>query len=185
MSRAFAKYNRNGDGLLDLDELRGLLDDANYHVDASYVNGLADMFGKWDTDGSGGIELSEFRTLWAQLDLGGMLQEAVAAGRAGASSSRSAAEVPVGDEVAAAFVKYNRNGDGMLDLDEIRVLLEDAKFVVDASYVNGIADMFGKWDTDGSGGVELAEFRELWTQLDLGGKLRAAGASGEPRGVAP
>jgi hypothetical protein len=26
-------------------------------------------------------------------------------------------------QVAAAFAKYNRNGDGMLDLDEIRVLL--------------------------------------------------------------
>ena len=61
------------------------------------------------------------------------------------------------DEVAAAFAHYNRNGDGMLDLPEIQVLLEDANFAVDASYVNGVADMFGTWDADGSGGIELPE----------------------------
>ena len=53
----------------------------------------------------------------------------------------AAASQPAGDAVAAAFAKYNRNGDGLLDLEELRVLLDDAHFEFDASYVNGIADM--------------------------------------------
>ena len=85
---------------------------------------------------------------------------AAAAGAAGAT-----------DEVAAAFNMYNRNGDGLLDLNELSVLLEDANYVVDASYVDGLASMFGQWDADGSGGIELDEFRTLWAQLGLGGML--------------
>ena len=114
--------------------------------------------------------MSEFRVMWVQHQLAKYV--AVEDGKAASGT----AEAPANDEVAAAFAKYNRNGDGLLDLDEIRVLLEDAKFQVDDQYVNGIADMFGQWDTDGSGGVELGEFRQLWAQLKLGDMLRAAAA---------
>ena len=205
----FARYNTNGDGMLDLHELRALLDDANFHVDDSYVHGLEDEFGKWDADGSGGIELGEFRELWAQLDLGTLLEEARASGRWNGShrshrsngSHRShslaaaafasagapplppppppeAAEMTGQDEVAAAFARYNTNGDGMLDLHELRILLDDADYQVDAAYVHGLQDVFGRWDADGSGGIELGEFRELWAQLDLGTLLEEARASG-------
>ena len=85
------------------------------------------------------------------------------ANAASAAAASSPFEVPAAaapvDEVAAAFARYNSNGDGMLDLPEIQVLLEDANFTVDAAYVNGVADMFGTYDTDGSGGVELPEVR--------------------------
>ena len=84
----------------------------------------------------------------------------------------AAAEAPADDEVAAAFAKYNCNEDGLLGLDELTVLLEDANYHVDDSYVDGLAGMFGKWDADGSGGIEMAEFRELWEKLGLGDALR-------------
>ena len=87
---------------------------------------------------------------------------------------------PIGDEVSAAFAKYNRNGDGLLDLDELRGLLEDAHFQVDDSYVDGLAGLFGTWDSDGSGGIEEGEFRELWGKLGLG-ELLAAAAAAPPR----
>ena len=76
------------------------------------------------------------------------------------------------DEVAAAFNRYNRNGDGLLDMEELGWLLEDAAYHVDASYVDGLAGLFGKWDADGSGGIEMAEFRDLWEKLGLGDALR-------------
>ena len=172
---AFDRFNRNGDGMLDMEEVRLMMENANYSVDAPYVVGLADMFGTYDEDGSGGIELPEFRIMWAQLNLAQLL--AGSSAQSGAEPGFPPPHQMPTDEVAAAFAKYNRNGDGMLDLQEIDALLEDAKFDVDASYVNGLAGMFGKWDADGSGGIELAEFRELWAQLDLGGMLRAAKAA--------
>lgn len=281
---AFKRYNLNADGMLDISELSRLLDDAAFDVDAQYVSGLADMFGTWDVDNTGGIELPEFQKMWSALGLGDALQAAassseVQVGAVGVDHifvSRSeedgygleldadgsvieiwgpakAAGVKVGwtvaavdgqpvsgqeaildvlrgvdgaeltlhnpalqaadappassppavvaldepqspppppvddpespspgmgaqadDEVVAVFNKYNRNGDGMLDLEEIKILLNDAHFEVDDQYVHGIAGMFGEWDTDGSGGIQLGEFRQLWDQLDLGSMLREA-----------
>ena len=98
--------------------------------------------------------------------------DAKAASKAAKKPSKRAK--PADDEVAAAFAKYNCNEDGLLGLDELTVLLEDANYHVDDSYVDGLAGMFGKWDADGSGGIEMAEFRELWEKLGLGGMLAAA-----------
>ena len=309
----FARYNLNGDGILDLSELQQLLEDAAFDVDSQYVDGLGSMFGTWDEDNSGGIELHEFQKMWDAIGLGDALWDAQSSSdslRAGLEPSyvfvgrdpragyglelgtdgrvldvadpSKAAGVKVGwtivavdgqpvsgqgdildllsqvdgaeltlnppaqqlggssppppppptaprgigvpddddgdlpppaprgiivpddddddlppppplpgiggsanddDEVAAAFKRYNKNGDGLLDLPEIKLLLSDAQFEVDDQYINGIADIFGEWDTDGSGGIELEEFRQLWAQLDLGRMMReakAAAAADEP-----
>ena len=66
-------------------------------------------------------------------------------------------EAPADDEATSAFNHYNRNGDGLLDMEELGWLLEDAAYHADSSYVDGLAGMFGKWDEDGSGGIELPE----------------------------
>ena len=76
------------------------------------------------------------------------------------------------DEVAAVFRRFNTNGDGMLDMEEVRHMLDAAGYAADSEYVQGLADSFGRYDADGSGGIELAEFRQLWAQMDLSG-LRA------------
>ena len=38
-------------------QVRQMLDAAGFEADSDYVQGLATMFGKYDADGSGGIEL--------------------------------------------------------------------------------------------------------------------------------
>ena len=45
--------------------------------------------------------------------------------------------------VAAAFDRFNTNGDGMLDLEEVRYMLDAAGFEADSEYVLGIGRMFG------------------------------------------
>ena len=37
MSLAFAKYNRNGDGMLDREEVRAMLLDCNFEIDDDYI----------------------------------------------------------------------------------------------------------------------------------------------------
>ena len=69
MSELFNRYNANGDGILDMTEVKEMLMDVNYEVNESYLNGLADLFGRFDSDGSGGVELEEFRNMYDQLQL--------------------------------------------------------------------------------------------------------------------
>ena len=69
VSELFNRYNANGDGILDMTEVKEMLMDVNYEVNESYLNGLADLFGRFDSDGSGGVELEEFRNMYDQLQL--------------------------------------------------------------------------------------------------------------------
>ena len=174
VAAAFARYNRNGDGMLDLSEIAMLLEDADYEVDAAYVNGIGEMFGRWDSDGSGGVELGEFRKLWADLQLGELLQRSGKLHGSAGSQAAGAPPPPVDDEVAAAFNRFNLNGDDKLDEVEIQRMLETANYDVDRNYVQGLAQLLGDFDADGSGGIELAEFQVLWKQLDLKPRLAAA-----------
>ena len=97
--------------------------------------------------------------------------------KAGNGGAAALVEAALEDEVLAAFNKYNTNSDGLLDLPELTLLLEDANYAVDADYIDGLAGMFGQWDADGSGGIELGEFRSLWVQLGLGEAFAAGGTS--------
>ena len=38
-----------------------------YEMDGDYLKSVLEMFGKYDVDGSGGIEFSEFASLWVHL----------------------------------------------------------------------------------------------------------------------
>ena len=145
---AFNRFNLNGDDKLDEVEIQRMLETANYDVDRNYVQGLAQLLGDFDADGSGGIELAEFQVLWKQLDLKPRL----------AAADR---------KMRMAFDKYNTNGDGMLDKPEIEAMLRSVNFEFDSDYIEGLAQLFGRFDVDGSGGIELAEFRDMWDQLGL------------------
>ena len=162
----FEQYNLNGDGMLDMSELQRLLEDAGFAVDDQYVDGLADMFGTWDADASGGISLPEFRKMWDAIGLGAALQAADTPSPPPPPPATDEQPPPppppatdeqppppppsppgtdapalADDDVAAAFNRYNRNGDGLLDLEELRVLLDDANYAVDASYVHGLHEI--------------------------------------------
>ena len=140
-------------------------------LDPNSVSGcgqVEEAFGKYDVDGSGGIELGEFGVMWEQMQLADYLgkvpqapaQSAAAGSAAGGAADAvtapreeaqyadtsavtatadtvpavpevpEAPEVPevpgvpaVGggemDEAEAAFHRFNANGDGMLDMDEV------------------------------------------------------------------
>ena len=140
--KAFVRFDAQGAGLTHRD-LKALLMCADYDATDEYVDGILAL---WDTDGSGTMELREFIELWEHLDLDHVAEQLVAPGR-------GAAEF---DVVVAAFDRFNLNGDGMLEMEEIRQMMEST-FMVDTPYVVGLADLFGKYDEDGSGGVELPE----------------------------
>ena len=175
-------------------------EDAKFVVDASYVDGVADMFGTWDTDGSGGVELAEFRELWAQRELCGMLQEAGVAAAAEevdvpppppfhdelapppppfngpfdrsnaaqTSAENAATSSEQGADVAEQiFVRWNQNGDAILDMAEVEDMLEACAFEIDAQYIDGLADLFGTFDQDDSGVINAYNLGQFLNMISL------------------
>ena len=63
----FELYDTNGDGVLDRDEVTAMIDAIGYEVDSSYVGELMEIFGKFDTDSDGTIDLTEFPRLWEHM----------------------------------------------------------------------------------------------------------------------
>ena len=67
MSEAFQACDVDGDGVLNEVEVSGLVGALGYDVDAAYLGGVLNIFGKFDTDRNGFIELREFGALWKHL----------------------------------------------------------------------------------------------------------------------
>ena len=75
----------------------------------------------------------------------------------------------VTDEVQEKFDKYDSNSDGLVDKVELESMLLDLGFGVDEGYLTRTMQNFARYDTDGSEGLEVNEFAELWEYL--GGDL--------------
>lgn len=71
------------------------------------------------------------------------------------------------DAVEEIFHRFNTNNDGLLDMEEVRTLLEIAGFEVTDEYIHGLSSLFAKFDEDNSGGIELPEFRRMYDGLGL------------------
>ena len=67
MQDTFNRYDTNRDGVLDSNEIQAMIDDIGYEVDAQYVGGVMGIFGKFDADGNGKIDVGEFEALWNHL----------------------------------------------------------------------------------------------------------------------
>ena len=103
MAQVFDKYDRNRDGVLDADEVTAMIDDIGYEVDPSYVGGVMRIFGRFDIDGGGTIDMSEFPALWEHLGGPPLAAEAPPPAAALPAAAPSAA--------AQVFNKYDRNRD--------------------------------------------------------------------------
>ena len=64
-SSMFAFYDKNGDGVLDKEEVIGMMAHLGFKTDDSYVAGLMEVFASFDADDSGQIEQAEFGALAA------------------------------------------------------------------------------------------------------------------------
>ena len=111
----FDQYDTNRDGVLDQAEVAAMIEAIGYEVDASYVGGVMDIFGRFDTDNGGTIDLSEFSRLWAHLGQGPLAAEE---GEEEAQQPRieaAAARQPLGGvpgSARALFDQYDTNRDG-------------------------------------------------------------------------
>ena len=66
-SATFRKYDLNGDGVLDRDEIINMMRSLGYKTDEAYLENLMEAFASFDDDDSGLIEPNEFEALYAHL----------------------------------------------------------------------------------------------------------------------
>ncbi len=173
MQAAFKKYDVDKSGFLDYSEVRKALETVKLSMDGPASKGLLK---KYDKDGSGKMELDEFVELVFAL-------RAINLDLADADA-----------ELKATFNKFDRNKSGKLDHKELRKALEAVGLTMDGPQAQGL---LAKYDEDGSGLMELDEFKQLCMALKSvnlnldeakpvsskkpsGGKPPGASASGKP-----
>lgn len=148
---AFLTLDSNGDGILNVAELKAALVESGVNTDS----GLDDILDGFDDDCSGKIDYTEF--LAAFLDRETILRK---------------------DRLCNAFSILDRNGDGLLSRDELRRLLmggrepirltsaeEDSELSNILSHVakceSELSQLMKEADLNGDGSVDLEEFKTL------------------------
>merc|ERR1719474_1558216 len=137
VKKAFRKFDSNGDGHLDRNELKQLLISSGKNVSDQEV---AALFAKGDIDGDGMIDIQEFVKL--------MFPAATATLQKVQQSFKSL------NDVKAAFRRFDTDGDGHISRNELRQVM--------SSFTDSEVDaVFSLGDKDQSGGIDYQEFIAL------------------------
>lgn len=159
MRQVFREMDENGDGVLQLREVRAGFERI-FGKGSAQLRDVDEMFERLDLDGSGAVDYTEF----------------VAAGL----GERMSTEV---DALWAAFKTFDvHDGDGKLSKDElVQVLVRaDADQVWSRDVVERWLDeIFDKFDSDGDGMLDFDEFLHLMRELE---QHRSPRASITPKG---
>eukprot|EP01048_Picozoa_sp_COSAG05_P014864 COSAG05_NODE_1725_length_4206_cov_2.026784_4_plen_191_part_00 len=173
----FAKYDVNKDGVIDQFELAAMFTDLGYDgVDDDYVAGMMTTFGRFDIDHDGMINENEFAPLWRYLqdsshhdhDDGEGPIVSLSSEEYDESTSSRLVSPARQKTVSATFQQYDTNNDGVLDEMEVSAMMNAVGFEVDGDYVKGVMNIFGKFDADIDGGIDVTEFGKLWAYLGGG-----------------
>lgn len=147
-------FDKNGDGVIDADELGPLLEEIGVKLDRDQVQQIMDRFDvdrsgtidlielsslvrtaqafrKYDTDKSGSIDLEELKDALRKLGI-----------RAGKL------------EAEALFRRYDQDGNGSLELHEFAVLVCDLQ-------------LYASFDTDADGSIDTEELMHALAKLGL------------------
>ena len=139
LQRIFADFDGDHDGTLDVSELKGALAALGLPTSGRQA---ATVLQQYDADLSGRLDFGEFRALAGEL----------AKFKTG----------PVSDEASRVFMWNDKDGNGRIDLKELEASLKMLGMPTDSYQA---AQIMVKYDVDSSGGLELAEFRRLVSEL--------------------
>lgn len=137
---SFRKYDVNGDGKLDKEELRMACLDHGVPVSEEELDMSWELL---DADGSGGIEYEEFKKLW---ETDGRWQKL----------RRSESDMAVLRQCAAFFAHFDKDGNRTLDRDEFAQLHAT---LTEAGYTRlGLKECLDELDTNGDNVITLGEY---------------------------
>jgi len=138
---AFKQFDRNGDGAIDKAELTSALSSTGGNFTKQEIDNI---FMAGDVDGDGEIDYEEFIALMCP--------------SASDIVEKFRAKYKNVNDVRAAFKRFDRNGDGALEKDELAAALKSSGESYTDVEVNAI---FSLGDVDGDGEITLEEFIAL------------------------
>ena len=141
LKKLFTDFDRDGDGLITLSELKMTMLD--FGKDVPPIE-LSNIFEKVDKNKDQRIDFKEFSDLVVTLETKyGKLRNTKAT---------------VGSTVQDTFEAFDKDKDGLVTLDEIRLHLLE---VGEGASENELQHLFGKADKNGDGKIDQNEFKEL------------------------
>ena len=141
VQQAFKKFDMNGDGAIDRQELTQALSSSGQNFTQQEINAI---FNAADVNKDGDVDYEEFIGLMCP--------------SAADIVSKFRSEYKNIEDVRAAFKRFDRDGDGALSKDELSAALKSSG----QSYSNVEVDaIFSLGDSDGDGEITMAEFVNL------------------------
>lgn len=137
LRRAYAVYDKDGNGAIDLEELREVM--ASLHIGGIGAN-AAEVMRAIDVDGSGGIDFEEFKRVMRPL-----------------YDSSGAA-------LRRIFSVFDADGSGFIDSKELSVMLQKLGLGKDACTKEALERVFAAADLDHNGKVDFLEFAGLFAK---------------------
>ena len=144
MKQLFGDFDRDGDGLITMEEIRLTMMDFGKEIPKAELSAI---FEKVDKNKDQRIDFVEFEALIEQLETKfGKLKTSSTASTTGSNNKQN------------AFEDFDKDKDGLVSLDEIRLhLLETGKGISEIE----LQDLFNKADTNGDGKIDVTEFTKL------------------------
>ena len=157
MKQLFGDFDRDSDGLITMEEIRLTMMDFGKEIPKAELSAI---FEKVDKNKDQRIDFVEFEALIEQLET-----------KFGKLKTSSTASTTGSNKKQNAFEDFDKDKDGLVSLDEIRLhLLETGKGISEIE----LQDLFNKADTNGDGKIDVTEFTKL---VEL---LRARDSSIDP-----
>jgi len=147
LKEAFALFDCDRDGEITVEELGKVM---RTHGFDPTEEDLRDMIGNVDVNANGAIDFSEFIEMMVK--------------RAGNS--------PVDDDVEHAFKVFDRDGDGLISEEELRLTMTNLGEPLTEEEVQA---MIAEADMDGDGKINLQEFSRLMAQNSGGPTSQSKG----------
>ncbi|CAL8079906.1 unnamed protein product [Calicophoron daubneyi] len=133
---AFHFFDQNGDGVISIEELANTVQYLGYQVTDTEVQS---MMKQADRNGNGSIDFKEFLQMMA-IYFEQIIQSS-------------------GDDFYhRVFAVFDQNGDGYIDVRELRTIMQNLDETLTES---DVAEMIEEADADGDGKVSFREFVEV------------------------
>lgn len=149
----FASFDRDGNGTIDMHELKAALAHRGLHVSPAQA---ATIMTHYDADGNGCLDLGEFKRLATDLEKGVDLR------------NLSDPYYKFADPSHALFASFDRDGSGSIDMHELSAALTHRGIIVNAQQAGNIMNHY---DSDSNGSLDLTEFKRLADDLERGVNL--------------
>jgi len=149
----FASFDRDGNGTIDMHELKAALAHRGLHVSPAQAGTIMSHY---DADGNGHLDINEFKRLATDLEKGVDLR------------NLSDPYYKFADPAHALFASFDRDGSGGIDAHELTAALAHRGVHVNAQQA---ANIMNHYDSDSNGTLELAEFKRLADDLERGVNL--------------